>query len=67
MSKNEAINLMQNADLNEKKGTQMKHMKHKYLFSYVKMDKETLMFGNIEVEKNKFYRHKSPVPSPWSL
>ena len=31
------------------------------------MGKETLMFGNIEVEKNKLYRHKSPVPSPWSL
>ena len=26
------------------------------------MRKEILTFGNIEIEKNKFYCHKSPVP-----
>ena len=26
------------------------------------MGKEILMFGNIEIEKNKFYHHKSLVP-----
>ena len=25
------------------------------------MDKESLTFGDIEIKKNKFYRHKSPV------
>ena len=25
------------------------------------MGKEILTFGNIEVEKNKFYRHKTPT------
>ena len=25
------------------------------------MDKENLMFGHIEIEKNKFYRYKSPI------
>ena len=25
------------------------------------MDKEILMFSNIEVEKNKFYCHKKPI------
>ena len=25
------------------------------------MDKEVLRFGNTEIEKNKFYRHKSPI------
>ena len=25
------------------------------------MGKEMLTFGNIEIEKNKFYRHKSPI------
>ena len=25
------------------------------------MGKEILKFGNIEIEKNKFYRHKSPI------
>ena len=25
------------------------------------MDKETLTFGNIEIEKNKFYPHKAPT------
>ena len=26
------------------------------------MGKEVLVFGNIEIEKNKFYHYKSPVP-----
>ena len=25
------------------------------------MDKETLTFGNIKIEKNKFYPHKAPT------
>ena len=25
------------------------------------MGKETLTFGHIEIEKNRFYRHKTPV------
>ena len=25
------------------------------------MDKESLTFGDIEIKKNKFYRHKSPI------
>ena len=25
------------------------------------MDKEILLFGDIEIEKNKFYHHRSPV------
>ena len=36
-------------------------IKHKNLFSYEKMDKEMLMFGNIEIEKNKFYRHEATI------
>ena len=27
----------------------------------MKMGKEILTFGNIEIEKNKFYRHKTPI------
>ena len=26
------------------------------------MDKEVLTFGNTEIEKNRFYRHKAPIP-----
>ena len=26
------------------------------------MGKEILTFGDIEIEKNKFYHHKTPVP-----
>ena len=26
------------------------------------MDKEILTFGNTEIEKNTFYRYKSPIP-----
>ena len=32
---------------------------HKNLLSHLKMDKEILTFGNIEIEKNKFYRNKT--------
>ena len=30
------------------------------LFSYVKMGKEVLTFGDLVIEKNKFYRNKNP-------
>ena len=58
--KNEAINLMQNSDLTEKNGTLWNKDN---LFSYVKMDKEILTFGNTEIEKKKKknYRHKTPT------
>ena len=55
--KNETINLMQNVDLTEK----MEHYKTNILFSYIKMVKETARFGNIKIENNKFYRHKTPI------
>ena len=29
-------------------------MKHKNLFKYIKIGKEILVFGNIEIEKSKF-------------
>ena len=59
ISKNEATNLKQNTDLTKKGRTLWKI---KNLFPYVKMDKEILTFGNIEIEKNTFYRYKSPIP-----
>ena len=48
ISKNEAINLMQNTDLTKKPNI----IKHKNLLSHVKMGKEILTFGDIEIEKN---------------
>ena len=33
----------------------------KRFFSYMKTGKEILTFGNIEIEKSKFYHYKSPV------
>ena len=48
ISKNEAINLMENADLNKKKGNVVNI---KNLFSYTKMGKEILTFDDIEIEK----------------
>ena len=45
--KSEAINLMQNTDLTEKSGT-LKNTKK--LFSYVKMGKGILAFGNTKNE-----------------
>ena len=48
ISKNEAINLMRNADLTGKKRN---IIKLKNLLSHIKMGKEILPFGDIEVEK----------------
>ena len=36
-------------------------IKHKSLWSYIKMSKEILTFGDIDVEEDKFYWHKSPI------
>ena len=49
---------MQNSDLARKSRT-LKNINN--LFSYIKMGKEILTFGNIEIEKkeNKFYYHKT--------
>ena len=49
ISKNKAIRLMQNADLTKKNET----LKHKNLLSPIKMVKEILTFGDIEIEKKK--------------
>ena len=53
ISKNKAINLMQDADLTELEQNIIKQniMKHKNLLSYIKMGKEILTFDNIEIEK----------------
>ena len=58
ISKNEAINLIQNVDLTEKNQI---IIKHKNLLSHIKTGKEILTFDNIEIERNKFYRNKTPV------
>ena len=57
ISENEGINVMQSADLTKKSGIQ----NIKILFSYIKVGEEILTFGNTEIEKNKFYRHKTPI------
>ena len=36
-------------------------IKHKNLLSHIKTGKEILTFDNIEIERNKFYRNKTPV------
>ena len=38
----------------------VEHYKHKKLLSHVKMGKEILTFGDIEIDKNKIYGNKSP-------
>ena len=48
---------MQNADLTKKKNI----IKQNTLFSYIKIGKEILTFGDIEIKKNKSYRHKTPI------
>ena len=49
---------MQNVDLTKKKQS---IIKQKNLLSHINMDKEILTFGDIEIEKSKFYRHESPI------
>ena len=39
----------------------VEHYKTKDLFSYIKLGKEMLTFGNVEIEKDEFYHHKGPV------
>ena len=46
---------MQNIDLTKKTGL---YKTWKFIITY-KMCKET--FGDIEIEKNKYYHHKSPI------
>ena len=53
-----AVNLLQNVDSSEKKWN---IIKHKGLLSHIKMGKEILSFGEIEMEKHIFYRYKSPI------
>ena len=36
-------------------------IKHKNLLSLIKLGKEILMFADIEIEKNTFYRNKTPI------
>ena len=31
------------------------------MISHIKLVQETLTFGDIEIEKNKFYRNKTPI------
>ena len=39
----------------------MEHLKHKNLSSHIKMGKEISTFGDIKIEKDEFYLHKSPI------
>ena len=57
-SKDKAINSLRNAGLTEKKWN---IIKHKNLLPHIKMDKKIIMFSDIEIEKHKFHRYKSPI------
>ena len=58
ISKCEAVNVLQKADLNEKRRTLQNIIN---LFSNIKIGKYIITFGNIEVEKSKFYRFRSRI------
>ena len=49
---------MQNTDLTKKN---QNIIKHKNLLSHIKIGKGVLALGDIEIEKDKFYHHKSSV------
>ena len=59
-----AVLLAEIAELNEKHQFDQKIQsitKHINLFPHIKMGNEILTFGDIPIERNKFYRHKSPI------
>ena len=58
MSKDEAINLLKNADLTEKSEA-LKTMKIYY--HIWKRSKEIIDFGNIEIQKRKFHQCKNLI------
>ena len=66
ISKSEAIKVMQNVYLTEKRQS---IIKHKNLLSYIKIGKKNLTFGDTEIVKDFFlfflekffYRYKSPI------
>ena len=58
INKNEAVNIMQNADLTEKSRI-LWNIKN--LLSSIKIGKEILTFGDIEIEKKNFYHNKTPI------
>ena len=52
ISKSEGINLMQNVDFTEKKWN---ILKYENVLSHIKMGKEILTFGDIEIKKNIYF------------
>ena len=55
ISKSEAVNLLQNADLSKK----VEHHMVQFLFiTYKRMGVEIIAFGDIEIEKHKFHHYK---------
>ena len=53
ISKSEAINLMQNVDLTEESRIENK------IYYHIKMDTEMLIFGDIEIEKDRYLENIS--------
>ena len=58
ISKNNAINILQNANLIKERG-ELKKLK-KIITTY-KMGNGMIKFGDVEVEKNKFHQHKNSI------
>ena len=58
INKNEVVHIMQNADLTEKSRI-LWNIKN--LLSSIKIGKEILTFGDIEIEKKFFYHNKTPI------
>ena len=61
ISKNEAIYLIKISAKCRFDQKTRNTIKHKNLLSRIKMGKEILTFHVIEIEKNKFYRNKTPI------
>ena len=64
ISKDDAINLLQNAELTEKSGTLLKKLQIKKILKffkvYIKMEK-VIKFGEIKTQKQTFHQNKEPI------
>ena len=61
ISKSEAVSLLQNADLTEERRVLQKFKKFGKFIAMYKIGKGIIMFENIEIKKQKFHMHKSPI------
>ena len=57
----DTVNLLQNANFTEKRNIEKILKNRKNFFTIYETDKKVIKFGDIEIEKQTFLPHKSPI------